>query len=203
MKLSVNQLKFINWLLHGCNLYFLGYLFFLVFTQGFGADPVEGITHYTGIAGLNTLILTLCLSPIAKILNLGSLIKFRRVMGLYCFFWATLHLFTYLILNIRLDLHLFFSELIQRPYLTLGGVAWIILFVLAITSFQFFRKKVGQYWQMIHYAVYLVLLLVPIHFYWSKKSELIEPSIYLAVSVVLLALRWKTLKKIYGLCFSR
>ncbi|WP_028022639.1 protein-methionine-sulfoxide reductase heme-binding subunit MsrQ [Enterovibrio calviensis] len=194
--LTAKHIVWVKALIHGISLLFFANLVWLVLNNKFGADPVDGITHYTGIAALNTLMVTMFISPIARYAKQGLLIRCRRVVGLYSFFWATLHLLTYLALDLTFSFSLLGSEILSRPYLTVGAICWVILFALTVTSTSRIQRKMGAKWQKLHHYVYLALVLAPIHFYWSSKSELIEPSIYFLLAISLLAVRWKTLKRI-------
>ncbi|SKA64046.1 protein-methionine-sulfoxide reductase heme-binding subunit MsrQ [Enterovibrio nigricans] len=196
MRLTVKQIVWVKTAIHLISLVFLADLIWTVLNGNFGADPVEGITHYTGVAALNTLIVTLMISPLARFTKQGLLVRCRRMVGLYAFFWATLHMFTYFSLDLGFNVALLGSEIIKRPYLTVGALCWLILFVLAITSTSRIQRSMGAKWQKLHNSVYIALILAPIHFYWSSKSELVEPAIYLTLALSLLLIRWKTLKRI-------
>lgn len=198
MKITGRHIFCIKIAIHGINVAFLAELVWLTFSYQFGADPVDGITHFTGIAALNTLFITVMISPLARISKQGLLIKCRRVMGLYSFFWATLHMFTFFSLNLGFNYSLLGEEIISRPYLTLGAISWLILFALALTSITKIQRYMGRKWQRVHNTVYLALILAPIHFYWAAKSELIVPYSYLFFALVLLGVRWKTIRKIIG-----
>ena len=195
LTLSVRQMLWLKAIIHVISLAFAGQLVYLTLTGGFGADPVQGISHFTGKAAINTLLLTLCVSPLSKWLKLGTLMRLRRLLGLYCFFWATLHLASYVALDLGFSWGLLADEITSRPYLTIGAVSWMILFTLAVTSTQRIQRAMGKYWQKLHNWVYLAALLTPIHYIWSVKSGLFEPALYIGVSAILLALRYKTLTK--------
>ncbi|MGR5142276.1 protein-methionine-sulfoxide reductase heme-binding subunit MsrQ [Photobacterium sp. DNB23_23_1] len=195
LKMTPRQVFWLKVLIHGVSLIFIAQLVYLTLTGGLGADPIQGISHFTGKAALNTLLLTLCVSPIAKLLKAGMLVRVRRLLGLYCFFWAVLHLIGYVVLDLNFNWSLVLDEIISRPYLTIGAVSWVILFALAVTSTQSIQRRMGKHWQKLHNWVYLATLLVPIHYIWSVKSGLIEPMIYLSISIGLLAFRYKALTK--------
>ena len=117
-------------------------------------------------------------------------------MGLYSFTYAFCHLLNFLVFEVQFDWSLFLNEIIDRPYITIGMVGLLTMLALAITSISLLKKRMGKNWQKLHNWVYLAVLLVGIHFYWSVKSEIIEPSIYLFITLTLLALRFKKFKKI-------
>jgi sulfoxide reductase heme-binding subunit YedZ len=112
------------------------------------------------------------------------LIRVRRLLGLWCFAWATLHLTSYTLLELGINnLALLGSEIINRPYLTLGMVSWAILLALAATSTQAMQRKLGRRWQLLHNFVYLVAILAPIHYLWSVKILSPQPIIYALLAV--------------------
>lgn len=171
----------------------LGWLAWQTYQQQLGGDPVQYLTHFTGKGGLNLLLITLCISPIAKTIKWGFLLQTRRLLGLWCLTYALIHvgIFWWLDLAGRFDLLL--SEIIKRPYISLGAIALIILIALGITSLNRLRRKMGRAWQRLHNWVYLVATLVPIHYYWSVKSGLGEPIIYLFLAALILLMRRKKL----------
>lgn len=164
-------------------------LYWLAFMDELGADPVKDVIHFTGIGALNLFLLSLTLSPLAKILKQGKLISFRRVIGLYVFFYALLHVLNFLFFEVQFDFSLFVDEVFDRPYITVGMVALLILTGLAITSFSKIKRVMGRRWQKLHNLTYLVGTLAVIHFYWSVKSELTSPLIYITLFIFLLFLR--------------
>ncbi|WP_215406898.1 protein-methionine-sulfoxide reductase heme-binding subunit MsrQ [Vibrio gigantis] len=182
-------------LIHLISFGFLTLLVIAIYTDNLGGDPTQGIIHYTGISALNTLLVTLLVSPLARKIKQGALVRVRRLLGLYSFFWASLHLVAFITLDLGLDWSLFASEITKRPYLTVGAVIWVILFFLAVTSTKSMQREMGAKWQKLHNWVYLAVILAPIHFYWSVKSEVAEPTIYIFIVTVLLLARWKTLKQ--------
>ena len=188
-RLTPTRILIIKVIIHAVSLLFVTELVHNTLNGGFGADPIKGIEHFTGKAALNTLILTLLLSPLAKKYKQGGLIRLRRLLGVYSFFWVALHLSAYLALDLNFDWYLLGSEIIKRPYLAIGAISWIILLLLALTSTQSMQRRLGQHWQQLHNWVYLTLILSPIHYYWSVKSGLIEPTIYLFICLSLLYCR--------------
>lgn len=194
-KLKPQHITWLKVLIHAISLLFVAILIIQTFNGGFGADPVKGLEHYTGKAALNTLFLTLLISPIARWGKQAALIKVRRVLGLYSFFWALLHLTVYVSLDLGFNWVLIGEEIIQRPYLAIGAVSWLILLLLTLTSTQKIQRKLGTRWQQLHNWVYIALLLSPIHYLWSVKSGITEPVIYLIVACALLYWRKEKLKR--------
>lgn len=188
-RLMPRHILWLKGIIHVISLGFLAQLATLTLSGGLGADPVQGLSHFTGKAALNTLLLTLMISPLAKQFKQGQLMKVRRLVGLYSFFWAVLHLTIYLALDLNFNGALIVSEIITRPYLTLGAVSWLILFALAVTSTRGIQRKMGARWQKLHNWVYLAILLSPVHYYWSVKSGIIEPAAYILFACVLLTWR--------------
>ncbi|MCG7587561.1 protein-methionine-sulfoxide reductase heme-binding subunit MsrQ [Photobacterium sp. OFAV2-7] len=195
MKITPRHITVLKVIIHLVSLGFLTMMIAQTMTGGLGADPVEGLSHFTGMAALNTLMITLLISPIARRFKMGQLVKVRRLVGLYSFFWAAIHLLVYLALDLSFDISLLASEIVDRPYLTVGAISWLILFALAVTSTQGMQRRLGPKWQKLHNWVYLALLLAPIHYYWSVKSGLAEPAIYIAGALILLAFRHKTFRR--------
>ncbi|HIF9227722.1 TPA: protein-methionine-sulfoxide reductase heme-binding subunit MsrQ [Photobacterium damselae] len=198
MRITPKQITIIKSMVHIFSLIFMIYFVLLTLQGGFGADPVKGMEHFTGKAALNMLILTLLVSPLAKGFRQGLLMKLRRMLGLYSFFWATLHFAIYISLDLGFDFSLLGEEIFKRPYLTIGAVCWVMLLLLAATSFQKIQRKMGKKWQTLHYWVYLALILAPIHYYWSVKSGLMEPCLYLVVAVLLLIWRKDFFMRLLG-----
>lgn len=191
------QLNTIKISIHMLHIGFFIYLCSLAINHQFGADPVQGILHFTGLAALNTLLLTLTLSPLAKQLKQPIFMKIRRLMGIYCFAWACLHLSSFIALDIQFDWSLILHEITTRKYLIFGMTAWILLLFLTITSPSRIRKMCGTHWQTLHNSVYLIAILACVHFYISVKSDIIEPIIYLLITLTLISLRYKKLKKLF------
>lgn len=191
MRLSAKQITFIKFLAHLLGIFPLIYLFVNVMNGHAGGDPVQYIIHFTGMGAINSLILTLMISPLAKYCKLGGLLRMRRLVGLYTFTYASLHVLAFLSLDLLFAWSLFMSEVVKRPYILLGVLAYILLMALALTSLTSIQRKMRHHWQWLHNGIYVIAVLVPIHFYWSVKSEIIEPSLYLLGLFFLLCLRYK------------
>ncbi len=189
MKISVKALLLIKTIIHLSAFGTIFYLYYLIDLDLLGADPVKEMIHFLGKTALNFLLLTLLVTPLAKGLKQPLLMRTRRLLGLYCFAWACLHLTVFLWLELNWQLAFFIDEVIKRPYLTLGAGAWLILLLLAITSVNVLKKKMKKAWFTLHRFVYWAVLFAVIHYYWSVKSGLIEPTIYLLICLLLLAQR--------------
>jgi len=191
-----HKVKLFKLFIHLAVLFPLVNAYYLAFTDQLGADPVEAIIHFTGIGAFNLLLLSLAISPISKRFKLPILVKVRRLIGLYSFTYAICHLANFLVFEVQFDWVLFINEIIKRPYITVGMLGLIILLSLAITSISMLKRRMGKRWQKLHNWVYLAVILVAIHFYWSVKSEIIEPSIYFFITLVLLSVRFKKLTQL-------
>ena len=156
---------------------------------GLGADPVAEIEHRLGIWALRFLMLTLAITPLRQLTQQPVLVRFRRMLGLYAFFYATLHLAAYLMLDLRGYWAQIFEEIAKRPYITVGFAAWLLLVPLAITSTQAAIRRLGRNWARLHRLVYAVGVLAVLHFWWLVKSDVREPALYAAILAALLAWR--------------
>ena len=154
------------------------------------ANPIEFITHATGDWTLRFLIITLCVTPFRKILHLPELIRFRRMLGLFAFFYACLHFTTYIWLDKFFDLSEMWKDIAKRKYITVGFTAFLLLIPLAITSTAgWIRRLGGKRWQLLHRLIYFSAALGVIHYYWLVKSAVIRPLTYGAIVAVLLLWR--------------
>jgi methionine sulfoxide reductase heme-binding subunit len=154
------------------------------------ANPIEFITHATGDWILRFLIITLCVTPFRKILHLPELIRFRRMLGLFAFFYACLHFTTYIWLDKFFDLSEMWKDVAKRKYITVGFTAFLLLIPLAITSTAgWIRRLGGKRWQQLHRLIYFSAALGVIHYYWLVKSAVIRPLTYGAIVAVLLVWR--------------
>jgi sulfoxide reductase heme-binding subunit YedZ len=170
-------------------------LYVLAFSDQLGADPVKEVIHFTGIGAFNILLISLVLTPLAKKYRQGYLLQTRRLLGLYSFTYAMCHLLSFLAFEVQFDFALFVDEIIERPYITVGMVALLILFSLAITSVNILKRKMGKNWQRLHNGVYGAALLIALHFLWSVKSDIIEPGIYAIIALFLISLRRDKIKR--------
>ncbi|WP_314143590.1 protein-methionine-sulfoxide reductase heme-binding subunit MsrQ [Buttiauxella noackiae] len=192
MRLTAKQITWLKVVLHLAAFLPFVWLFYAA-NQGFlSADPAKDIQHFTGRMALKLLLATLLITPLARYGKQPLLIRTRRLLGLWCFAWATLHLTSYAMLELGIsNLALLGQELVTRPYLTLGIISWLVLLSLAATSTQFLQRKLGSRWQKLHNFVYLVAILAPIHYLWSVKVISPQPLLYALGAFILLALRYK------------
>jgi sulfoxide reductase heme-binding subunit YedZ len=175
----------------------LVYLYYQAIFDQLGADPVQEVIHFTGISAFNLLLITLLVSPIAKYCKVGYLLQVRRLLGLYAFCYAFFHVVNFLAFDLQFAWSLFISEVFQRPYISIGMVAFLLLTALAVTSHNSLKRKMSGAWQTLHNFNYLIVLLVGVHFYWSVKSELISPLFYLLLSTLVLLMRHQKIKRLF------
>ncbi|WP_394132683.1 protein-methionine-sulfoxide reductase heme-binding subunit MsrQ [Shewanella maritima] len=194
MRLTKRGIGWLKFMMHIMCLAPIVFLVFVVLSDNAGGDPVQYIIHYTGMGALNTLVVTLLLSPVAKRFKMAALIQTRRLMGLYVFAYASLHIAAFVSLDLLFAWAYLLEEIVKRPYILVGATAYVIITALAITSLHIVKRKMGKRWQQLHNWVYVVALLAPIHFYWSVKSEVIEPSLYIIGLLTLLWLRRGNIK---------
>ncbi|BBW28640.1 TPA: protein-methionine-sulfoxide reductase heme-binding subunit MsrQ [Enterobacter bugandensis] len=196
MRLTAKQITWLKVLLHLAGILPFIWLFWAASQGLFSADPAKDIQHFTGRMALKFLLATLLVSPLARYAKQPLLIRTRRLLGLWCFAWATLHLISYALLELGINnLTLLGRELVTRPYLMLGIVSWLILLALALTSTQYAQRKLGRLWQLLHNFVYLVAILAPIHYLWSVKILSPQPVLYALAAVALLAWRYKKFRQ--------
>jgi sulfoxide reductase heme-binding subunit YedZ len=154
------------------------------------ANPIEFITHASGDWTLRFLCMTLAITPLRKLLRLPELIRFRRMLGLFAFFYACLHFSTYIVLDKFFDLGEMWKDVVKRRFITVGFLAFVLLIPLAITSTAgWIRRLGGRRWQILHRAIYISAVAGVIHYYWLVKSAVIRPLAYGALVGLLLAWR--------------
>jgi sulfoxide reductase heme-binding subunit YedZ len=154
------------------------------------ANPIEFITHATGDWTLRFLCMTLAITPLRKLLRLPELIRFRRMLGLFAFFYACLHFTTYIWLDKFFDLSEMWKDIAKRRFITVGFLAFVLLIPLALTSTAgWIRRLGGRRWQMLHRAIYISAVAGVIHYYWLVKSAVLRPLTYGALVGLLLAWR--------------
>jgi len=158
--------------------------------DGLGSDPIQTLHFRTGDWALRFLLLTLAISPMQRFLKFSAAMRFRRMFGLFSFFYASLHLMVWLVLDQSLSLDNILYDVPESPYIMLGLLAYLMLLPLAMTSNLASMRALGAKWQSLHRLVYLVAILGLTHFFWLTKLDMSEPLIYTAVLMVLLAFRW-------------
>lgn len=167
------------------------YYFYLALTGGLGPDPVKPLEHEYGEIALQLLIVGLCISPLRRYVGI-NLLKFRRTFGVLAFTYVLLHLLVWAFLDVQ-TLGAVVADVIKRPYITIGMAGFVLLLPLAITSNNWSVRRLGPKWRQLHKLTYVAVLLGVVHFIWQVRGIQLEPLIYLAVILGLLALRvpWK------------
>jgi len=154
-----------------------------------GTNPVETLTHETGQWALRFLLIGLAVTPLRRLLKITWLIKLRRMLGLFAFFYASLHFITYLWLDQFFDWYEIIIDIPKRPFITIGFVSLLLLLPLVLTSTNAMQRRLGKKWLALHKLVYVIPILVLIHFVWSLKADYSEPLLYAMVFVFLLLMR--------------
>ena len=168
----------------------LGLLIWRGFSGGLTANPIEFVTHTTGWWALTFLMITLAVTPVRRLLDIPWLLRLRRMLGLYAFFYASLHFLTWLVVDQFFDWDAIVKDIIKRPYITIGFSAFVLMLPLAATSTNAMVRRLGAArWQTLHRAVYLIAILGAAHFWWLVKKDITEPLIFAAVLAVLLTAR--------------
>ncbi|MGF6481134.1 protein-methionine-sulfoxide reductase heme-binding subunit MsrQ [Paraburkholderia sp. JPY419] len=172
-------------------LYPLARLVLFGLTDRLGSNPIEFITRSTGLWTLVFLCITLAVTPLRRLTGVAALMRFRRMLGLYTFFYATLHFTTYLWFDKWFDVAEILKDIGKRPFITVGFAAFVLLIALAVTSPRAMVRKLGRRWQTLHRAIYVIGALAILHFWWMKagKHDLLLPKIYGAVMIALLGWR--------------
>jgi len=158
-------------------------------TGSLGANPVEEILDRFGNWGLRFIMITLAITPLRQLTGWNWLTRFRRMLGLFTFFYVFLHFLTWLVLDQGLLLSAVAEDIIKRPFITIGFLALLLLTALAVTSTNGMRRRLGRRWQKLHNTVYVIALLGVWHFWWQVKLDTAEPLIYAAILAALLGWR--------------
>lgn len=173
----------------------LAWLCWLAWQDRLGANPVETLSHRTGDWSLRFLLLTLAVTPLRRLSGWNGLQKFRRMLGLFAFFYVCLHFGVYLIFDQFFDWAGIVEDVAKRPYITVGFAGWLLLIPLAVTSTNGMIKRLGRNWQRLHRLVYVIGALGVLHYLWLVKADLTEPLLYGGILGVLLGYRlwwWRT-----------
>jgi len=158
-------------------------------TDRLSANPIEDITLTTGIWALRWLLVSLAITPLRRITGWHRVIQYRRMFGLFAFFYATLHLLTYVILDQGLAFEFILPDIVKRPYITMGMIAFTLMVPLALTSTKGWIRRLGRKWQLLHRLVYVSAAAACLHFLWKVKVAIGEPVYYAAILAVLLGFR--------------
>lgn len=161
-----------------------------LFSGGLGANPVETITHETGTWALRLLLVTLAITPLRRLTGWNLLARYRRMLGLFAFFYACLHFTTYLWLDQYFDVAAIIDDIVERPYITLGFTGFVLLLALAATSTDaMVRRLGGKRWRRLHRLAYVAGCAVVLHYLWLVKADVRPPLIYMGILGLLLLAR--------------
>ena len=172
------------------------------FADGLGANPIEALLHVGGRWGLVFLLLGLGVTPVRRVTGWNQVIKVRRLLGLFTFFYASLHFLVYLLLDQGLALSFILEDIVERPFITVGFLSLVLLAPLALTSTQGWIRRLGRRWQLLHRLVYPAGALAVLHFYWKVKADTFWPLVVAGVFTALLLFRvpgwWTRLERKLG-----
>ena len=160
-----------------------------IFFNKLGPEPVKEITHFTGEWALIFICLTLSMRPLKKFTNLNYWVKVRRMLGLFVFFYTSLHLLTYVGIDHRFNWQPILNDVVKKKYIFVGFAAWVLLIPLTITSSQKMMLLLKQHWKKLHRLIYVIAILGSLHFIWLSKTIYFKPLFYFVLITVLLTLR--------------
>ncbi len=173
---------------------------FGILGQSLGADPVARMLHACGKTALNFLFITLLVTPARRFTGFTHLLRLRRMLGLFAFFYVVLHFTVYLVFDQVLDLHAVLQDVTKRPYITIGFTGLLLLIPLAATSTQKMMRRLGRRWQRLHQLIYVVAILGVWHYYWQVKRDVREPLLYIFMLSLLLGyrlvVRWQARRRV-------
>ena len=173
----ISLVRFAAWIAAGA---FRGWL---------GVNPIEKVTHVTGLSALVLLLLTLAVTPVRRMARWNRLIQLRRPLGLFAFFYAFLHFSIWMVLDLGFQLSWISEDIMERPYITVGFTAFVLLIPLAVTSTRGWIRRLGRRWATLHRLVYITATLGVIHFYWLVKADTSLPLLFAGILTLLLASR--------------
>ena len=164
-------------------------IIYKIFFNKLGPEPVKEITHFTGEWTLIFICLTLAMSPLKKLTNLNFWVKGRRMLGIFVFFYASLHLLTYVGIDYRFSWQPIFDDVVKKKYIFVGFAAWLLLIPLTLTSSQKMMLLLKQNWKKLHRLIYVIAIFGSLHFIWLSKTIYFKPLIYFVIITILLFLR--------------
>jgi sulfoxide reductase heme-binding subunit YedZ len=171
-------------------------LLYRFYTNDLTANPGDYITDQTGTWALAMLVISLAVTPLRRLTGWNEVIKLRRMLGLFAFFYATLHLLTWVVFVHYFDTHYMIEDVFERPFITIGMATFLILLALAVTSNRFSIRRLGRKWQSLHRLVYLAAIGAIVHFWWLVKADITEPRRWAVAVGALLGFRlwwnWRT-----------
>lgn len=171
-----------------CTTPFVVYVY-LFFDGKLGANPIEAVTRSMGDWSLRFLLVTLAFSPIVRLTGWNNLVRYRRMLGLFTFFYVCVHISLYISLDKYFDIVEIYDDVIKRPFITAGFTAFILLIPLAVTSSDKMIELLKFRWILLHRLIYIIAILAVLHFWWMVKIDTREPALYAVVLTVLLVIR--------------
>jgi len=165
------------------------WLLFRTLTGRLSANPIEDVTLVTGIWALRLLLVTLAITPLRRLTGWNQIIQYRRMLGLFAFSYATVHLLIYVILDQGLAFEYILPDIVKRPYITAGMTAFVLMIPLAVTSTRGWIRRLGRRWQLLHRLVYVSAIAACLHFLWKVKVMIGEPVYYALILAALLGFR--------------
>ena len=171
------------------------FIFYKIYFNKLGPEPVKEITHFTGEWTLIFICITLSMTPLKRLTNLTMWVSFRRMLGLFVFFYASLHLLIYVGIDYRFSWKPILNDVFKKKYIFIGFAAWVLLIPLAITSSQKMIKLLKNNWKRLHRLIYIIAIFGSLHYIWLSKTIFFKPLVYLVIILVLLALRIKIKKR--------
>lgn len=166
------------------------------FTDDLTANPIEYITHETGKTALTLLLITLAVTPLRRLTGWHDLIRVRRMLGLFAFFYASLHFLIWAVLDQFFDVQAMVEDVVKRPYITVGMTGLVMLIPLAVTSSTAMIRRLGRRWQMLHRLAYAAAIAGVVHWWWLVKADVSEPLRYGVILTLLLGMRaWWVLRR--------
>ena len=169
-------------------------IIYKIYFNQLGPEPVKEITHHTGEWTLIFICLTLAMSPLKRFTNLVIWIKFRRMLGLFVFFYATIHLLTYVGIDYRFEWKPIFDDVLKKKYIYIGFSAWLLLIPLAATSSQKMAKLLKHNWKKLHRLIYIIAIFAALHYIWLSKTIFFKPLIFAVMIIILLMFRFNIRK---------
>ena len=168
------------------------WLFYAAFTDGLGANPAEALLRQTGDWTLRFLCIVLAVTPLRQLSGWNLLVRYRRMLGLYAFFYASLHWLAYVVFDMGLDWAAVVADIPKRPFILVGTAAWLILLALAVTSIPaLIRRMGGKRWQRLHRAVYVVAALAVLHYWWMRAGKNNFADVWLYGGILAALLLWR------------
>jgi sulfoxide reductase heme-binding subunit YedZ len=165
------------------------WLLYGFFTDNLSANPIDYITDTTGLSALSLLVITLSVTPLRRLTGWNELIKLRRMLGLFAFFYACLHLSTWAVLDWFFDFQAMGEDIVERPWVTIGMATFVMLLPLAITSNAAMIRRLGKRWTQLHRLSYVAAVTAVIHFWWVVKADFRDPRLFALALTVLLGFR--------------